>query len=98
MKKAVRYSALRLTEEERFFLEDKAKKLGISMNQVIIFAALEALKLKAVKNPVRPDCIQIRLPVEIHAELQKKSEGLNMDITELLKLGLESSFNLGDSK
>ena len=93
-KKDIKFSILKLTAKQKEELEAKSKELGISMNQMIVFAAVTALKIKVEGNPTWDNSVQIRLPLSVHSELQEKANKLNMDMTDLIRVGLKNSFSL----
>lgn len=91
-KNETKFSVLRLDENEKERLEELSRKIGMSMNQIIVFSAISALKLE-IEPVEKPEAsVQIRLPSEIHTKLQELADKTNRPMTELIKLGLTSAF------
>ena len=89
-----KFSVLKLDPEDKKALEKISSEIGISMTQMIVFAAIRATQLGITPKPTLDDSIQIRLTESLHAQLEQLSEETNRPMTELITIGLETAFKI----
>ncbi len=84
-----KFALFLLTKEKKAKIQELSNRTGMSISQLMIFAALKALLMNITGDESEYETLQVRLPGHVHRQLRVKSEQTKIPMTDLMLLGLD---------